>query len=373
MIAKPLNIETEPSEDRKAATNRPARREFLSRWPTGITKTWFAILVAIGVGALVESNAAAQDSQPSLVACDPAKVVTAQACAKCHANEVRVWQSTPHATSFETLSRTSEAKEICRKLGVRSPKRSERCAVCHFTSQVNESGKLRVVAGVSCESCHGAAADWLDVHNDYGGPQTTRDQETESHRQMRLENATRLGMRNTRNLYLIASQCYQCHTIPDEELVNRGGHRATNDAFELVAWSQGSIRHNFLRTDGQSNAALDQEQLRVMYVVGLLADLESSTRAVARATEKSTFGTAVARRAVRAAVKLYELQQQIHDPHVQSALEAFAQAELKTGHAAALVPIADSIRQAGISFAETADGSRLAAVDSSLPRPDQYR
>lgn len=336
-------------------------------------KIGIAVLTTFAIFYLALSPIAAQESETSLVACDPTKVVTAQACAKCHANEVRVWQATPHATSFERLSRTPEAKEICRKLGVRSPKRSERCATCHFTSQVSESGRLRVVAGVSCESCHGAAADWLAVHNDYGGPQVTRAKETEAHRKMRLEKAIQLGMRNTRNLYLIASQCYQCHTIPDEELVNRGGHSATNDSFELVAWSQGSIRHNFLRTDGRANATLDQEQLRVMFVVGLIADLEYSTRAVARATEKSRFGTAVAQRAVRAAVKLYELQQEIRDPNVQAALEAFAQAELKTHNEATLLPIADAIRRAGISFAETAEGSRLAAVDSSLPRPEEYR
>ena len=306
------------------------------------------------------------------VTCDPAKVVTAEACAKCHANEVRVWQATPHAQTFETLSRRPEAREICKKLGLRSVKRSDVCVQCHFTrQQVGE--RIRPVSGISCESCHGAAVDWLNVHNDYGGPNATRDSESEAHRQQRWEQSIAGGMRNTRNLYLIASSCFRCHTVPNERLVNVGGHRATSEDFELVRWSQGTVRHNFLRTQGTSNATSDIERLRVMYVVGLIADLEYSTRATALATEKSTYGLGVANRAAKVAVQLFELQQELHDPDVQAALEAFAEAELKINHRESLLAIADRIRQAGITFATRADGSALAAVDSRLPDPAHYR
>jgi hypothetical protein len=110
--------------------------------------------------------------------------------------------------------------------------------------------------------------------------------ETPEHRQQREENSVAHGMNNPHNVYLIAKQCYNCHTVPNEQLVNVGGHQAGSKDFELVAWSQGMVRHNFLRTGGTANAESTAAQLRVMYVVGVMTDLEYSLRAVAAATQK---------------------------------------------------------------------------------------
>ena len=130
---------------------------------------------------------------------------------------------------------------------------------------------------------------------------------------------------------------------------------------------------NFLRTGGLSNATSKIERLRVMHVVGLIADLEFSTRATGRATSKSDYGITVANRAARVATRLYELQQKINDEHVQSALQAFAAADLKINNPLQLEQIADEIQAAGQRFAESADGERLAAVDPLLPDPSQYK
>ena len=304
--------------------------------------------------------------------CDPAKVVTAEACAKCHVNEVQAWKKTPHFRTFDELGRRPEAQIICEKMGLRSIKRSDVCIDCHFTTQaVNDRNKP--VSGISCESCHGAAKDWINVHNDYGGPTATRESESAGHAATRFASSVEFGMHNTRNLYSIASSCFNCHTVPNEDLVNTGGHRAGSDEFELVSWSQGQVRHNFLRIGGQANATSEPERLRVMYVVGLIADLEYSTRATAKATEKTTYGTAVANRAARAAVKLYEIQQKIQDEHVQRALQAFAGAELRLNSSESLLAIASEIQRAGETFAEAADGTRLAVLDPMLPNPSQYR
>ena len=184
---------------------------------------------------------------------------------------------------------------------------------------------------------------------------------------------TEFGMQNTRNLYSIASSCFNCHTVPNEELVNVGGHKAGSEDFELVRWSQGQVRHNFLRVGGQTNAISETPRLRVMFVVGLIADLEFSTRATAKAMTKSTYGMTVANRAARTSVKLYEVQQMIKDPNVQRALEAFAQAELRTENQDSLLAIADEIRRAGEKFAAQEDGARLAVIDSLLPKPSEYK
>jgi hypothetical protein len=305
--------------------------------------------------------------------CDPSKVVSAQSCARCHSNEVSRWTQTPHSQTFDQLVRNPKAKEITDRLGLASIKRNDICTQCHFTMQSDEAGKQKAVAGISCESCHGAARDWIEVHNDYGGPNVLKAQETAEHRIQRLEKATGLGMRNTQNVYLIARSCYECHTIPHEKLVNVGGHPATSPEFELVAWSQGSIRHNFLRTGGTANAESTPEKLRLLFVVGLIADLEFSARATAEATEKSEYGLAVAQRSARAAERLYAAQQKLNDPLLQKALEVFAAAELKTNNAAQLLAIADTLSQIGQEFADSRDGSTLTAIDGEIPLPSSYR
>jgi hypothetical protein len=305
--------------------------------------------------------------------CDPSKVVSAQACARCHGNEVSRWTQTPHSQTFDQLVRNPKAKEITDRLGLASIKRNDICTQCHFTMQSDESGKQKAVAGISCESCHGAARDWIEVHNNYGGPNVLKAQETAEHRIERLAKATSLGMRNTQNVYLIARSCYECHTIPHEKLVNVGGHPATSPEFELVAWSQGSIRHNFLRTGGIANAESTPEKLRLLFVVGLIADLEFSARATAEATEKSEYGLAVAQRSARAAERLYTAQQKLNDPLLQKALEVFATAELKTNNAAQLLAIADTLSQIGQEFADSRDGLTLTAIDGELPLPNSYR
>lgn len=316
-----------------------------------------------------------------LVAVEPAfapqvpnasKVVGADQCAKCHEHEVQQWMRTPHFATFDSLHRQPEAKQIADRLGLRSVKRSGVCTQCHYTQQ-DQGGRLRIVAGVSCESCHGGAADWIALHADYGGEGVAKAMETPEHRAQRLQTSIARGMNNPHNIYLIARQCYDCHTVPNESVVNLGGHLAGSQDFELVAWSQGIVRHNFLRTGTAANGTLDAAALRVMYVVGVMTDLEYSLRAVAVATQKATFGTTNAQRAARMKRRLHEVQQLVHDPRLQAALDAVATVELRLGNGAAIVAAADAVGKAAYEFADQVDGSQLAALDSLLPQPSQYK
>jgi hypothetical protein len=270
------------------------------------------------------------------------------------------------------LHRSPEAKQIADRLGLRSIKRSDVCTQCHYTQQ-NQSGRLRVVAGVSCESCHGGAADWLAIHADYGGEGVTKAMETALHRAQRLKESIALGMNNPHNIYLIARQCYDCHTVPHESVVNVGGHLAGSQDFELVAWSQGIVRHNFLRTGGAANGSLSPAEVRVMFVVGVMTDLEYSLRAVAAATEKATFGVTNAQRAARMKRRLHEIQRLINDPLLQPALDAVATVELRLGNKDAIVAAADAVGKAAYTFAADADGNRLSALDPLIPQPGQYK
>lgn len=325
------------------------------------------VYLLVAVTLFVSKTAVAQPPQ-----CDPTKVTGPMRCAKCHENEVRVWQQTPHAKTFEELHRRPEAKAIASKMGLRSVKRGDVCLDCHYTSQ-HQNGRASIVAGISCESCHGAANDWVTVHNDYGGPTILKNQESAEHKLQRRQDSINLGMRNPSNIYSVARSCFQCHSVPNESLVNVGGHKAGSLDFELVSWSQGINRHNFMRTDNTTNAENSPEKLRVMFVAGLIADLEFSTRATAVATEKSQYGITVAQRAAKVALKLKTIQEQIQDPHLQVVLVSFSQAVLKTNNNEQLNLIADQIQQAGLEFASQTDGAKLAALDAQIPNRSQYK
>jgi hypothetical protein len=339
--------------------------------PAPLRETIFG--TAIGFGIFVFVAAAKCEEKPvGPPIRDPARIVGADQCAKCHQPEVQQWMRTPHYATFDSLHRKPQAKQIAEKLGLQSIKRSDVCTQCHYTKKI-EDGRERVVAGVSCESCHGGAAKWIAMHNDYGGPSVTKEKESAEHRTKRVEESITNGMNNPRDLYLIARQCYDCHTVPNERLVNIGGHKAGSTDFELVAWSQGMVRHNFLRTGGAGNGTLSQEQLRVMYIVGVMTDLEYSLRATAAATEKATFGVTSAQRSARMKKKLLEIQKQTNDPSLASALAAVTTVELRLGNRAAITAAADAVGNAAHEFAERADGKKLAAIDPLLPQLNQYK
>ncbi len=330
------------------------------------TNFWSFVIFLIAAPCL----AAEPNLEP--LQCDPAQVLGADACAKCHENEVQQWKLTPHFATFESLHRMPEAKAITKRLGLSTVKRNDTCVKCHYTRKL-KGDRVRVVAGVSCESCHGASKNWNPLHNDYGGPNVTKETESAEHRQQRVEASIAAGMNNPANLYLIARQCLACHTTPDEKLVNVGGHTPGSRDFELVAWSQGMVRHNFLRTGGAANGTATQAELRVMYVVGVMADLEASLRATSKATTKATFGMVSAQRAAGLKRKLHEIEQLTDNPYVQQALDAALLAPLKLNQNESLLVAAKTIGKAAFDFAEKADGADLAALDPLLPQPNSYK
>jgi hypothetical protein len=320
--------------------------------------------------ASVRAQDASTDAELGFVRCDPAQVLGPDTCTKCHASEAQQWQLTPHYATFDTLHRLPAAKEIASRLGLRSVKRNDQCTKCHFTTQTVD-GRDRVVAGVSCESCHGAAKDWIEMHADYGGAGVSQATESPEHRLQRIEASIAAGMNNPANPYLVARQCLACHTSPDERLVNVGGHAAGTSEFELVAWSQGMVRHNFVRSGGVTNAPSSPERRRVMYVVGVMADLEASLRATAAATEKALFGVTAAQRAARQKRRLYEISQLLDNPQVQQAMDAALAVRLKLDNREELLAAAETISQAAYEFAESADGATLGVIDRLLPT--QYK
>ncbi|MCA9194655.1 MAG: cytochrome c family protein [Planctomycetales bacterium] len=304
---------------------------------------------------------------------NPHDVMGYESCGKCHAAEIKVWKQTPHHGTFLTLHRKPEAQQIASRLGIQSFKSESECVKCHYTLQEKSTSSTEAISGISCESCHGAARDWLEVHNDYGGAGITRESESAQHRFERLQASINGGMRNPVNVYLLAQSCYRCHTVPSERLVNVGGHNVGSLDFELVAWSQGTVRHNFVRSNGQTNDPSSQERLRLMFVAGMVADLEFSLRATANATEKETFGINSAKRAARAAKRLVAAQTQLKLAVLDEILQIYQGVSLKLNNQTELLEAADAIHMRGVQFAATIEGSQLAAIDAYIPSPDRWK
>jgi hypothetical protein len=196
---------------------------FLDALPTIPSLRWGLAVFVVGTVLLCGKACWGAERDFDPLQCDPAQVLGADSCAKCHENEVRQWKLTPHHETFESLHRNPAAKAITKRLGLSTVKRNDTCVQCHYTQQ-QKGERVRVVAGVSCESCHGAARDWIALHNDYGGSSATKAGESAEHRQQRRNASVAAGMNNPMNMYIMARQCLACHTTPNEQLVNVGGH-----------------------------------------------------------------------------------------------------------------------------------------------------
>ena len=302
-----------------------------------------------------------------------ARTVLPARCRECHAAEFDVWRATGHAAGFDTLHRTERAKEIAGRLGLRLIRRgtgaaTPACLGCHYTPVVRR-GRLRAGAGVTCESCHGPARDWIAVHSSYGVPEADFQQaariETEAHRKRRIADSRAAGMRRSAQVYELAATCFGCHTVPNEEIVNRGGHSTGSVDFELVAWS-GRIRHNFLESyktgDGRTNAERSRASKRVLYVVGRALAVEFALRGVAAASGHDLYFPAMRDRVGAALDELLEIDDRIAIPEVRTVIRIVEAATLAPG--GPLLPVAaDAVGTAAKAFVARADGDTLAALD----------
>ena len=209
---------------------------------------------------------------------DPAQIVGPNACAECHTNEHQVWMGTAHQANARVLTRNAEAKRIAKAMGVRRLKTDQRCATCHFTVQQVEGKLPKSISGVSCESCHSAGAGWIDPHSQFGDGAESARNETAQHRKERYQYCETMGMIHPARLYELASTCFSCHAIYDRELIEIGGH-PTGEGFEMVSWSQGEMRHNYVREGSDNNPMSSPERRRVMYLVSATVRLEYALRA----------------------------------------------------------------------------------------------
>ncbi len=75
------------------------------------------------------------------------------------------WESTLHAQAFATLA-TEEAKAIGAEKGIENPQTADECLSCHITGYGVDAALTEALIpenGVTCESCHGAGADFKKI------------------------------------------------------------------------------------------------------------------------------------------------------------------------------------------------------------------
>ena len=359
-----------------------------SAGPRGGVLYLTAVILVLGLSAL-PLRSRTQQANPfadsPYLRMDPEKVLIERdwriPCGECHISEFEVWEDSKHATGFDNMHQSPEAQDILSKMRLRTAKRGGAlCLKCHYTVKAPDVG--RAVAGVSCESCHGAAADWVNVHNDWGPGVEHPDEELPENAEARIAASVEGGMlRPSGDLYAVAANCFECHTVPVEDLVNAGGHNSGSGTFELVEWAA-SIRHNFVEEQwapASGNRAPSPERTRVMYVIGGILDYEYSLRGMARATVQARFSKAMERRASGARRALETIVQVADIREVRDILVQSRDTRLAPGNEEALIEVADQIRDLGQSFTGAHDGTQLAALDpliagespvTFLPPPD---
>jgi hypothetical protein len=136
-----------------------------------------------------------------------------------------------HAHAFAVLT-NPVATRMAKILGIERADTAPKCLACHALS-VPETDRARTfdsTDGVSCESCHGPASNWL-------GPHTTKG--------WTHERSIAAGMRDLRDPVRRAENCLTCHLGTADKAVDHemiaAGH--PDLYFELASFTAAMPRH----------------------------------------------------------------------------------------------------------------------------------
>lgn len=299
-------------------------------------------------------------------------------CQACHEDEYRVWEKSKHASSEDFYAREA-GKKIAQAMQLSAVDEQDNvCWSCHYTV-LDDDGEALPEAGPSCESCHAPASDWLVVHSCYGGTSRAHCEqlseaetdikaaaETAEHKIWRQTERVKWGMFPLDNVYKVVENCFKCHTIAQEDVVNTGGHDVEHD-FELVTWLQGEIRHHFLRSP--KNPPNTPAQKRVLYMVGQMVDLEYSLRALASAKSDGVFSQAMIHSTQSALSKLAQINRLHATVQMSHILKIYNGIVLAPNQATALLEVADAVSVQAQAFGKLyrGKGADFAEIDALIP------
>jgi hypothetical protein len=157
-------------------------------------------------------------------------------------NQFLVWSLKDfHSQRPVATLATARSKQIADALNIKDATADARCTVCHAPlNNVPENLRgenFKVSEGVSCESCHGPAENWIRSH--------TRTDYTRADR-------TAAGMRDMQNLYVRANVCVACHQNVDADIL-KAGHPEL--IFELDGQSVAEPKHWSVEKNGNGAQA----------------------------------------------------------------------------------------------------------------------
>jgi hypothetical protein len=226
----------------------------------------FGLALLFGVvvlfGALLRRTPANAFAQPTEKAeASPRRLVGNASCAAsvCHGgtsigqplSEAATWQSLdPHARAYDTLLKPV-SKTIAERLwkGSMQAHDAPLCLRCHVHPAYDQARpNFRKADGVGCESCHGAAQDWLTPHY---RPEWKKS----DHRA--------LGFADTKTLNSRVELCARCHVgtpvaSVDHDLI-AAGHPALR--FEFATYFANLPPHWDVQKDKRANSTAGVKEL----------------------------------------------------------------------------------------------------------------
>ena len=294
-------------------------------------------------------------------------------CSQCHKSEFKVWKNTAHAKGFNDLHKKEAAQRIAKKMGFDLVKRESLCLKCHYTPNL-KSEKVIAVAGVTCESCHGAAKNWEPLHSDFGIPGSAvfgekKAQENAEHRRQRLAATARAGMLRPGSIYDVVANCFECHTVPHEKLVNVGGHSTGTQNFHLPDRID-KIRHNFLQSflfsDGKENAKVPPSRKRLLYITGRVLDLEFNLRGAAKATQEGDYFENMVNRITDAIDELQAILERVKVAEINEMIKIYKTTTLSPNNEVELLGAAEKVQKHAKNLLKKHNGAAFSAIDSLM-------
>ncbi len=355
----------------------------IARRPPGIVLCAGLLTVAVAICfATVDFSRAAPPAAATTVAGsalvaevkrDP-NIMGYARCMECHKSEVAAWQHSTHSNTSARLA-DPKAMKFAAALGIANVQQSL-CTNCHGTERGDAEVALIGYGNVSCETCHSPSGPekstkgWFSVHSLPADKLPA---------EKRIAYCDAAGMNRSADIYELAKNCYQCHTVMNEKLVDTAKHPAGKPEFDFLNWSQGEVRHNF-QADQTKNAEAPTTWLkadpartakgrhRLMFIAGKIADLEVNVRKRATAGDWSGQYAQAASARIAAALDILGLVQEVAPTDDVAAVIKIGETVQGSDDQETLTKAADAIGKWGVHFVAThKTGEKIAALDDILP------
>ncbi|MEQ8667853.1 MAG: multiheme c-type cytochrome [Pirellulales bacterium] len=196
-------------------------------------------------------------------------------------DEFLIWRlQDPHAQAYQVLH-GNLSKRIITNLSPRpsdlklgdllefrevSDSLQRRCLKCHATGGLAESESSVTVDGVSCESCHGNASNWLAAHTQDGWASR--------------EDKKSLGFIRTDNLVTRARACMKCHVGTIDGDVNHDLYAAGHPQlqFELFSYHTRLPKHWHEGAGSEQQVLHGTDYYHDMLIAGALCSAEAGLK-----------------------------------------------------------------------------------------------